>query len=387
MKATLILLACVLLCVSCGRREEAAEDPAANQAPVAASRTTGEVVLPPDSPKLRQIHVAGVETAAVPTDQVVAPGRIEANPNRIAHVSLPVAGRVSAVLVKIGDPVREGQALLTLESSDVDAAMGSDLQADAGINQAKANVLKAQKDADRAHDLLEHGAIAEKEVVNSDTALAQAKAAQAQAEAVKRQSLSKLELYGLRPGQFGQKLTVKSPISGKVLELSVVPGEYRNDTTSAVVTIADLSNVWVSSDVPETYIRFIQLGERIDMELEAYPGRTFTGRVTRIADVVDPQTRTIKVRAEISNPSGMLRPEMFGKIRHVESTEVRPVVPEAAVIQDESKASVFLETSRGHFRQVPVTLGAHAGDRIAVLSGVRAGDRVVVDGAMLLKGI
>jgi len=229
--------------------------------------------------------------------------------------------------------------------------------------------------------------VPQKDVINAENALAQAKASLEQAEAVKRQAVSRIEVFGLKPGQFGQKLTVHAPISGKVLELSVVPGEYRNDTTNPVITIADLSTVWVSSDVPETYIRFIQLGEHLDLELVAYPGRTFTGRVMRIADMVDPQTRTIKVRAEISNPAGMLRPEMFGKIRHVESTESRPVVPEGAIIQDETRSTVFVETAPGHFQQTPVTLGAHVQQGVAVLSGVRPGDRVVVDGAMLLKGV
>ncbi len=123
-------------------------------------------------------------------------------------------------------------------------------------------------------------------------------------------------MLGLKPGVFGQKVTVSAPISGKVLEMSVTAGEYRNDTTAPVMTIADLSTVWGRSDVPESAIRFIQPGEPIDVQLTAYPGETFHGRVTRIADTVDPQTRTIKVRAEMSNAHERLRPEMFGTIRH-----------------------------------------------------------------------
>lgn len=384
MKKSLIAMAVVLLLCGCGRKEDVVEG---STKEAAASRKPGEVVLPADSAKLQQIRVARVESGAVPTDQVVVPGRIEVNPNRVSHVALPVSGRVSNVTVRIGDYVHEGQPLFTVDSPDVDAAMGAGIQADAGVNQAKANLLKAEKDSERAHDLLDHGAIAQKDVINADNALAQAKAALEQAEAAKRQAVSKIELYGLKQNQFGQKLTVHAPISGKVLELSVVPGEYRNDTTNPVVTIADLSTVWVSSDVPETYIRFIQVGERLDCELAAYPGRTFTGRVTRIADTVDPQTRTIRVRAEIANPAGMLKPEMFGKVRHVEATEQRPVVPEGAVIQDESKSLVFVETAPGRFQQTPVTLGAHVAGGVAVLSGIRPGDRVVVDGAMLLKGM
>jgi len=90
--------------------------------------------------------------------------------------------------------------------------------------------------------------------------------------------------------------------------VSVVPGEFRNDLNANVITIADLSTVWVASDVAESDIRFIRLGERVDIELTAYPGETFHGQVTRLADSVDPQTRTIKVRAEMANPMNPFGP-------------------------------------------------------------------------------
>jgi cobalt-zinc-cadmium efflux system membrane fusion protein len=168
--------------------------------------------------------------------------------------------------------------------------------------------------------------------------------------------------------------------------MSVAPNEYRNDTTASLMTIADLSKVWVSSDVPETKIRFIQIGEQIDLELEAYPGKEFHARVTRIADTVDPTTRTIEVHAELANPDGELRPDMFGRIRHVEAFEPRPVVPAAAIVQAEGQNYVFRESSTGAFDRISVTLGNRVGEQVGVMSGVKAGDRVVTDGVMLLKG-
>ena len=167
---------------------------------------------------------------SVPTDEVIAPGKIEVNPNRVAHVAIPVAGRITSVTRRLGDFVQQGQTLLTVESSDVDASMSAYLQAEAGVNQAKAGLLKAQADLERARDLFEHNAIAQKEVLNGENTLAQSKATLEQAEATKKQAARKLEIFGLKPGQFGQKLVVTAPISGKVLELNTVPGEFRNDT-------------------------------------------------------------------------------------------------------------------------------------------------------------
>src|SRR5262249_54231690 len=160
------------------------------------------------------------------------------------------------------------------------------------------------------------------------------------------------------------------PMSGKVLELSVAPGEYRNDLSATLMTIADLRTVWISADVPESYIRFIQMGELIEANLVAYPGRTFEGHVSRIADTVNPQTRTLKVQAEIVNSQYGLRPEMFGSIHHIESTTVMPLVRSTAVIQSNGKSMVFLRLAPGQFRLVEVTVGKPIGDSLPVTSGL-----------------
>jgi cobalt-zinc-cadmium efflux system membrane fusion protein len=151
------------------------------------------------------------------------------------------------------------------------------------------------------------------------------------------------------------------------------------------MTIADLASVWVSSDVPETAIRMIRVGERVDVSLAAYPGDVFRARVARIADTVDPQTRTIKVHAQMDNRGGRLRPEMFGSIRHTEGLRALPAVPAGAVIQEESRNFVFVEVAPGKFRQTEVQIGLRSGDLLPVTQGIRAGDRIVTDGAMLLK--
>jgi len=335
---------------------------------------------------LTQIRVEPVQTAELPTDEVIAPGKIEVNPNRVSHVVLPVAGRIASVLVKLGDAVTEGQPLLAIQSPDADAAMSASLQAQAAVTQAKAALMKAQADFDRLNDLYEHNAVAKKEVLDANNALTQAKAVLEQASASHEQAVRRLRLLGLKPGDFKQQVVVHAPIAGKVLEMSVVPGEYRNDTNASLMTIADLSTVWVSSDVPESYIRFIQIGERVEIKLVAYPGETVEGRVMRIADTVDPQTRTVKVRAEMDNAQGRFRPGMFGSIHHIESTQLMPVLPVGAVIQGDGHNIVFVEQSPGRFQQTEVAVGKRAGDVVPILSGVHSGERVVVDGAMLLKG-
>ncbi|MEO8371532.1 MAG: efflux RND transporter periplasmic adaptor subunit [Candidatus Solibacter sp.] len=379
-----ILLCALLVLAACGKKEEAPVTAAAANAGEERA-PDGSVTIPADSPKLKEIHLAEVKTASVPFDEVTSPGKIEANPNLMSRVALPLTGRVSAVMVKLGDSVQRGDSLLSLESPDADAGVGAYLQGQAAITQARANLNKAQADYDRATDLFEHNAVARKDVLTAENALAQAKAALEQAQAGLEQSDRKLRLLGLKPGAFGQKVTVTAPISGKVLDMSVAAGEYRNDTNTPVITIADLSTVWVSSDVAESSIRFIQVGEPIDVQLTAYPGETFHGRVTRIADTVDPQTRTIKVRAVMDNARGKLRPEMYATIRHTDSMKTLPVIPVGALLQGDGRTSVWLETAPGHFQPVEVKTGDRAGDMLPITSGLKPGDQIVVDGAMLLR--
>jgi cobalt-zinc-cadmium efflux system membrane fusion protein len=377
------IAAALSLMAGCGGKATTAA--ADSQLPTPSEPDT--VVIPADSPMLKQIRRELVGTKELPTDEVVAPGRIEANPNRVSKVVLPVAGRVASVLVKTGDAVKKNQALLTIQSPDADAAMSTFLSTQAAVTQSRAALLKAQSDFDRASDLFEHNAVAKKEVLAAESALAQARAGLEQAQASQDQAVRRLAVLGLRPGDSKQEVVLRSPLAGKVLELSVVPGEFRNDTSASLMTIADLSTVWVTSQVPETYIRFVQLGERVEISLVAYPGEQFDGRVSRIADTVDPQTRSVKVQAEMDNRDGRFRPEMFGSIHHVESTALMTVIPFGAVVQDGNRTVVFVEQSPGRFQKRSVSIGKRAGNIVRVVSGVKPGDSIVVDGVMLLEGL
>jgi len=368
---------------SCGRNDQNA--PAAAAKPEPAPAPPGVISIAPGSPQLAQIRVEAVKTLDVPTDEIVAPGRVGINPSHSSRVLLPVPGRVVNVMARLGDAVEENQPVLTLESPDADGAIASYRQAEAAERQSQATLVKAEADFQRAKDLYELRAVAQKDLLGVQNDLAQARTAVDTARASLAQASRKLELLGLSPTDSKPRVLVRAPISGKVLELSVAPGEYRNDTTAPLMTIADLSTVWMTSDVPETAIRLIHPGERVTITLLAYPGETFSGKVARMADALDPQTRTLKVYVEMANPQGRFRPEMFGSIRHTTALRSLPVVPRSAVVQEYGRTVVFVERAPGQFERREVSLGAAAGNAVAVVVGVRSGDRVVVDGAVLLK--
>jgi len=379
-----LLLALAL--AGCGRVPERA---AAN-GETADARVTGNsaprITFPPDSPKLAQIRTALVGAAEVPQDEVVAPGRVQINPNRISRVSLPTPGRIASVEVRLGDSVTQGQLLLRIESPEAETAISDCLHADAGLTRAQAEHAKAQADFERISDLHQHGAAAKKDLISAQAELARAESALKDALAASQQIRRRLSILGLKPCEFGQPVAVRAPISGKVLEINVVPGEYRNDTSAPLVTIADLSTVWVTSDIPESSIRWIRQGERMRIELAAYPGEVFHGRVSRVADTVNPQTRSVEVQTELDNSSGRFRPEMFARIRHSHQVRVVPAVPYSALVRSRGLTWVFVQLAPGEFQRVPVETGEPFGSLVPVFSGIQPGARVVVEGAILLQG-
>lgn len=382
----ILVSAALVVLIGCGTKPDTTNQETATRVPEAAS-STGEVRLPVNSPQLQRIKVATVQAARVALDEVVAPGKIESNPNRISRVVMPVAGRVTRVMVAVGDAVTEGQPLLTIQSPDASTATSTYQQTLARLGETRATLAKAEADLSRVKDLYAGRAIAQKEVVSAEAALAQAKSAGEQAQATQDESLRRLEILGVKPGDTNPTIQVRSPLAGKILDLSVTSGEYRNDTSAPLMTIADLSSVFMAADVPESQIRLVTRGETVKITLSAYPDEVFTGTVARIADVVDPLTRTIKVRAALNNAQGRLRPDMFGEIRHEETFKRVPVVPSSAVVQSDKRSIVYREKSQGVYEPVTITFGKQDGDRVPVLTGLAAGDRIVIDGGMLLKGV
>ena len=383
------------LSAACGRTGEGEPATAARvvgaSAPGGAPRTD-VIVVPPDSPRFQQLRVEPVRIRDFPTDEVVAPGRITINPNRLSRVLPPVQGRVLDVTARLGDVVEQGQSLVALDSPDADAAISAFLQAEASDRQALVTLARADADFKRATDLFEHRAVAEKDVLAARNDLAQAQAASENARATRQQTRRKLQLLGLEASDFKQPVVVRAPISGTVTEINVTPGEYRaavsfsTDTATPLMSIADLSTVWMSSEVAEPFIRFIRVGDRVDIGLVAYPGEVFTGRVARIASALDPQTRALKVHVDLPNPNGRFVPEMFGTIRHTGATRPLPVVPSTAVIQEYGQSVVFVERAPGQFERRRVTIGTRSGALASVVSGLDRDARVVIDGAILLKG-
>lgn len=376
--------------------------------------SAAKISIPLDSPKLQYIRVEPVRAASMPGAEVTVPGDVEANPNMISHVHLPVSGRIRQVMVREGDSVQTGQSLVTVVSPEATEAQAALREADAslrqqqataiearvGVAKARTSLRKAQLDCQRVRDLYKHDAIAKKEVLAAETDLIQARSdlenalalvdqAQAgidSAVAAREQTINKLRILEVGANDPDPEIVVHSPLTGKILEMSVVAGEYHSDLGASVMTVADLSSVWVISNVPESQIRWISLGDPVHITLDAYPGQQFDGKVARVADVLDPKTRTVKVMTALPNPFGKFRPEMFGRVHHIHDEHKLAVVPSPAVLQTgDGKKIVYVQVQPGTFVPRTVDIGQRQGANVAVLRGISPGERVVVDGAMLLR--
>lgn len=390
-----VLVCGITLLNGCGKAS-AGHSAATDEPPAVSSPPSGTavplVIVPPDSPQTRQLRVEPVRAQPMPTDEVAAPARVIINPNRISRVLPPVQGRIVTVLVKLGDSVAEGQPLVTMDSPDADAAISTYLQAEASVRQSKAAVTKTRADVERARNLLPFQGISEKDAQAAENDFATAQSSLETAQATREQALRKLNLLGLKPEDIHQGYVVRASIAGVITDINVTPGEYRAAVTSAgdiaspLMSIADLSTVWVACDVPEPSISLIHLGDAVDITLVAYPGKVLSGRVARIASTLDPQTRTLRVHVDLPNPEQKFVPEMFGMMRHPGPVRMTPVVPSAAIVEEYGYSEVFVELRPGEFERRVVSTGVRGRDNVAITSGLRVNERVIVDGAILLKG-
>ncbi len=205
-------------------------------------------------------------------------------------------------------------------------------------------------------------------------------------------SRKKLELFGLTLNQIEElknsgkiNLTLKyySPVSGTVIEKKVQEGMYVNEGTT-IYEVAEISTLWNIAEINETDLSTVKIGSKVKLKLKAYPGEEFTGRVTFIYPVINPQTRTVKVRSEFSSLNNKLKPQMYGETVFFAEDGTGLLIPADAIIFSGNRNVVWVKTSDGMFEGRSVELGQKFGDKYQVLSGINEGDEVAASGGFLI---
>jgi membrane fusion protein, heavy metal efflux system len=342
--------------------------------------------------QLKNLTIEPVAARDFTVDREVT-GRVGFNEDRLTPVFPAYSGRVVEALATKGQFVRMGQPLLVIESPDYVEAQNNLAVARGDLDRATVNLKTAQVSAERARRLFTYEAISKKDLQNSEAALALALGELERSRGALRVAQARLELFGKTAGAVrrlkagvDRHITIASPISGTVVERQVGPGQVvKPDTSSPLFQISDLSDLWVHGDVFESDLARIRLGAPAKISVESYPDRVFPARVSFINPSVDPVTRTVHVRCRVSNPRGLLKPEMFARMTIVAAAKQSvPVIPASAVVGSGEISFVLVEEAPGRFRKRKVEIGHEVDGSVMIKSGLKAGERIVTKGAVLL---
>jgi cobalt-zinc-cadmium efflux system membrane fusion protein len=309
---------------------------------------------------------------------ISATGKVEANADRIAHVSPRISGKIVAVRASLGDSVSAGQALATLDSVELGEALNR-------YHQSKTKLALAQSNMERIKNLVEKKIAARKDIFQAETDY---KTAQTELHTdEERLSLYGVSTSGLKgEGHKKPLLPVRSPIGGIITEKHAIVGELA-DPSKSLYTVADLSSVWVLVDINEKDLSKVHKGQAAIVTVGAFPDLKLRGRITYIADLVDEATRTVKARIEVGNPGRKLKPEMFATVELALPATAPPVlaVPEDAIQDLEGKKTLFVTQDGTEFTPRVVESGLASGGMVEITTGLKEGERYAVKGGFLLK--
>ena len=319
-----------------------------------------------DDPAL--FKTAKAEVRPLPTI-VTANGTVSPDVNRNIHVTSLGAGRVIDLKVKLGEHVEKGQTLLVISSPDLASAF-------ADFEKAKADEALSRKALARAQMLFDRGAIAAKD-------LELALDAEDKAKVDLDTSDHRVRILGGDPQHPGPQLELKAPVSGTIVEQNVAGSEGIKslDNTPNLFTIANLSQVWVLCDVFENDLGKVHLGDTAEIRMNAFPDRVHKGQVTDISRVLDPNTRSAKIRIVLANPDGSLRPGMFA-VATFRSRKLsdRVVIPASAIMRLHDKDWIFRKEAPNRFRKIAIQADGLAPDGMQeIREGVKAGDEIVIN--------
>ncbi|HUX46277.1 MAG TPA: efflux RND transporter periplasmic adaptor subunit [Terracidiphilus sp.] len=312
----------------------------------------------------RRMQQIGVTTATAAykelKDTLQVPGNVDINEEKIAYVQTRFPGWIQKVFANATYQfVRKGQPLFTIYSPDLVSSQQEYLLARQNEN---AFASKTQGMAARESGWL----------------------TQAAEERLRQFGVAPQVVANLKKtGKVQREIEVDSPVSGYITERNALPNAYVQPETK-IYTIADLSTVWVYANVFQNDVGRLRPGDRGQVTVDAYPGRSFAGRIDQILPQVDPTTRTVRVRLVFSNPGVLLKPGMYVNVTIQAPLGRHLVVPASAVLQAGSQSLVFVDQGNGYLQPRTVTVGPQAADDVVILSGVKVGDQVVSSASFLV---
>jgi cobalt-zinc-cadmium efflux system membrane fusion protein len=333
--------------------------------------------LPPE--QLAHIQVVSVEKSKVPRALRLT-GAVAYNAFKTTPVFSAVGGPVQEILAEPGQNVRAGQTLLTVTSPDYSAARSAYLK-------AVSTFQLADKNYERSKDLYEHKAIAERDLQQAESDRAQAQADQQSAEdGLRALGIHDPELLVKEPPKTTGQIPVPAPVAGQIVERLVGPGQLLQAGSTQCFTISDMSTVWVLVNVYQNDLAFVRIGDNVDITTDAYPDK-FRGRISYIADALDPNTRTLQARIVTENPGYKLKKDMYVTATvHAGALANALTVPDASVLRDtENQPFVYVQVASNQFARRLVKVGDSQDGRTLVQDGLKEGEHLVGDGSLFLQ--
>lgn len=305
--------------------------------------------------------------------EVVTSGTVQAIPTQFAYIAPPFSGRVVKSYVQLGQHVKAKTPLFEIVSPDFTTAQKD-------FYQAQSERDLARKDLQRKKDLIKNG-------VGSQKELEEAQSVVSIAEKEYENCVAALQVYETDPQSMilGQPLIIRSPISGNIIENTIVTGQYINSDSESVAVVADLSKVWIVAQVKEKDIRFIHEGDRMDIQIAAFPGEEIKGVVYRVDEAVDEETRSIKVLSVCDNKEGLLKLGMYTTVHFLDKPVDCLAIPEKALLQGDNESYVFVQKTANTFLRTPVKTEETKNGKAIVISGLNPVDKIISEGGYYLK--
>lgn len=358
----------------------------------------GVVDIPEAAQQNAGVTLAEVRQTTLPIHLEVT-GAVAPEGSRVAEVRPLARGLITKVSVQLGDRVRAGQPLLTYDNIQLGERLGEYFEARAGLRQAESDVAVKQRAVERAEALIGQQAISQQvldlrraEFKNAQAAVDREKATVDRIdEQIHRFGINDKELEKLGPDtaeathRAATLATIRAPFDGVITAYDVAVGEIV-EPERALVTIANLETVWILADVYEKDLARVPRAAGVDVRVDAYPDKVFKGKLTYVSDVIDPKSRSAKVRSIVQNPEGLLRLDMFARVSiPTKDQQQSLVIPIDSVQQIDGQSAVFIRESATRFRRQNVQLGLQAGNLIEVKAGLKPGNTIVAAGSFYFK--